>query len=612
MALADAPKTVSGLPVIAQHYIMCGTKDCEKNCQFYCNPCHRPICEQCRDEHQKSTETKSHEVVPYKQRKIQLPVEKCKDHPNKDIDILCEDCQVPVCSKCATQNHQKHTLKDLETIYSEKFTLCLENIKDIHQVFIPNSQDVQRDIKENAKNIKEIMDNVRNMMKTETESLKCVLETVTSDNIEQVNKMEESLMENLQSQDKTYQDYISYLEDLVKKLNGYLSSTKLHDNPLIFSHADQLKTKPMPETVKPVPPVFTAGRHSKEDVNKLLGRVTVLDTKPENRKIKSMKTASTQYYNMNSYSLYLIGFLLLLILFVSGLNIDDHTWKQIKENWKKSDVKPTLSLSSSVTKVREYTVPSVHHVYHISLNKSDRVWVSDWNGNVVQTDLLSNLLQEVQTSDNLKAEGYHTVTQDGDLIYTDKRNKVINRITQDNTLTEFIKTGDWTPLSIYSSHIKGDILVGMIKDGEARVTRYNKRGKEIQNIQKDNKGQELYKEPHFITENINGDICTSDFNKRAVVVVDKSGQHRFSHTGQGSKIFPYGICTDLLGHIMVADAISDTVHLLDQDGQFLSLLLPAQDENTGFPLSLCVDEENNLHVGQGNTNTVTVYKYLHS
>ncbi|XP_052718570.1 uncharacterized protein LOC128190531 [Crassostrea angulata] len=609
MALAHAPQTVPGLPVVAQHYLVCGTKDCKKNCQFYCNSCHRPMCEQCRDEHQKSTEAKNHEVVPYKQRKMQLPVEKCKDHPNKDIDILCEDCQVPVCSKCATQNHQKHTLKDLETIYSEKFTSCLENIKEIHQVFIPNSQDVQRDIKKNAKDIKEIMDNVRNMMKTETESLKCLLETVTSDNIEQVNKMEESLMENLQSQDKTYQDYISYLEDLAKKFNGYLSFTKLHDSPLIFSHSDQLKAKPMPETIKPVPPVFTAGRHSKEDVNKLLGRVTVPETKPENRKIKPTKTASTQYNIINSYSLYLIGFLLLLILFVSGLNIDDHTWKQIKENWKKSEMNPTLSLSSSVFKVREYTVQGVHNVYHISLNKSDRVWVSDWNRNFVQTDLLGKLLQKIQTSG--ADEGYHTVTQDGDLIYTLRKNKVINRITQDNTMTEFIKTGDWKPLSIYSSHINGDILVGMRTYGEAKVTRYNKRGKEIQNIQRDNKGQDLYDYPYYITENINGDICTSDYKKKAVVVVEKSGQHRFSYTGQGSKFTPYGICTDLLGHIMVADVISDTVHLLDRDGQFLSLLLPAHDKKAVFPRSLCVDEENNLHVGQKSTNTVSVYKYLH-
>lgn len=81
----------------------------------------------------------------------------------------------------------------------------------------PNSQDMQRDIKENAKHIKEIMDDIRRSMKTETESLKCLLDILLSDNIEQFNKIEESIIENFQSQEKTCQDYISYLEDHVKR-----------------------------------------------------------------------------------------------------------------------------------------------------------------------------------------------------------------------------------------------------------------------------------------------------------------------------------------------------------------------------------------------------------
>ena len=84
---------------------------------------------------------------------------------------------------------------------------------------------------------------------------------------------------------------------------------------------------------------------------------------------------------------------------------------------------------------------------------------------------------------------------------------MIYRITPDKNITAFIKTGDWKPVSVHSSHINGDILVGMVKDGGAKVTRYSKTGKEIQNILRDNKGQGLYKMPLYITENINGDIC---------------------------------------------------------------------------------------------------------
>ncbi|XP_052682107.1 tripartite motif-containing protein 2-like [Crassostrea angulata] len=571
----------SEIPDTAQHYLVCGIGDCERNCLFYCNPCHQPMCEQCKDKHQKSPETKNHEVVPYRDRKHKLPMEKCRDHPTRNIDILCDECNVPLCSKCSTMPaHKGHSFTDLETIYTEKSIACRQEVQNIQAYFMPTAKDLQSKIKLDATEIKTIMDGIRSSMRDEAKSLKTLVDEVTSDNIEQLNKMEESLRDILQNQEKTYQEYISYLEDLVKKFHDYLSSTQLQNNPIISPLSEHFKIRPIPETTKPVPPEFTAGRYTKGDVAKLMGRITILDTKAENRKIKPTETSSTQLQPTGKH------------------------WKQERE---KSDVKQTLSLSSSVTKVREYTVPGVDRVFHVSLGRSGRLWVSDDDGNLVQTDLQGNHILNIQTK-GYRNEGYHTVTKDGDLIYTDKHNNIINRITLDNTITEIIKTGDWTPISIHSSHINEDILVGMDTDKEAKVTRYNKTGKEIQNIQRDNKGQELFEGPLYITENINGDICTSDIYRDSVVVVNKSGQHRFSYTGQGSKFYPKGVCTDPLRHILVCDYYSHTVHLLDQDGQFLCLLLAHQVERR--PSSLCVDDENNLIVGQYGTNTVTVYKYL--
>uniref|UniRef100_K1P8Z9 Tripartite motif-containing protein 2 n=1 Tax=Magallana gigas TaxID=29159 RepID=K1P8Z9_MAGGI len=145
---------------------------------------------------------------------------------------------------------------------------------------------------------------------------------------------------------------------------------------------------------------------------------------------------------------------------------------------------------------------------------------------------------------------------------------------------------------------------------KGKIARYNKTGKEIQSLKRDNKGQGLYSGyPYYITENINGDICVSDFSKLSVIVVNKSGQHMFSYTGQESRICPFGICTDILGHILVCDIYSNTVHLLDQDGQFLTLLVTSEKRREN-PLCVCVDDDNNLHVGYGDTNTVLVYKYI--
>ncbi|XP_052685871.1 uncharacterized protein LOC128165404 [Crassostrea angulata] len=566
------------IQAMAQHYLVCGTEDCKRNCQFYCNPCHQRLCERCRDEHQKSPDTKEHEVVTYKQRKPQLPEEKCNLHPKRNVEILCKECNVPLCAKCIfMKEHTGHQLDDLEEKYAEKVAFCRSEISKIQYYYLSTSQGLKKEIREDVTEIKKTMDNIRNAIKAEAESLKELVDRVTSDKLEQANKIEETLLKTLNLQEKTYEDYTEYLEKLLKEFHRYKSITNYR---VLFSEDfDKLKIQSIPETTQLVLPVFTAGQFYKDDVSKLLGSVNFPKIKPDNRRIKPMETASTQ-------------------LKLTG--------KQTRRDVEKSDMKQTLSLSSSVTKVREYKVASVDSVYHISFGKSGRLWFSDHLGNLVQTDLQGNQLQKIQTNGG---RGYHTVTQDGDLIYTDRKNKVINRITLDNTITEFIKTGDWAPISIHSSHINGDILVGMRKDREAKVTRYNKTGEEIQNIQRDNKGRELYRYPHYITENINGDICTSDFSNRAVVVVNKSRQHRFSYTGQGSGFYPDGICTDLFGHIIVSNGYfnNHTLDIIDQDGQFLSLLHSKQGIR---PSSVCVDDESHLHVGQFNTTKVTVYKYL--
>ncbi|XP_052684799.1 uncharacterized protein LOC128164823 isoform X2 [Crassostrea angulata] len=568
----------------AQHYLECGTEDCENNCQFYCNDCHRPMCEQCRDEHNKSSETKNHEVVSFLQHKRHLPVDKCKLHPTRNADILCNECNIPLCSKCTTmEEHFGHKFVDMEDIDAEKFAFCLDEISTIQQYFLPTSQGLKMETDEDGKEVKKIMDGIRNAIEAEAKSLKDLVDKVTSDKLEQANAIEKSLLKVLKQQEKSYHDYNKYIKNLLKEFHGYLPLSNF--KVLLSANFENSKIQSIPETTKPVPPVFTAGQFTYDDVSKLLGNIGVPNIKPYKRKIKPMATSPTQLKPTGK--------------------------EMFEQDRKKSDVTQTLSLSSSVTKVREYTVSCVKSVYHISLGKSGKLWASDENGNLIQTDLQGNQLQKIQTSGG--SEGYHTVIKDGVLIYTDRKNKVINWITENKTIIEFIRTGDWEPISIHSSCINGDILVGMRKDGEAKVTRYNKTGEEIHNILMNNKGQELFSDPRYITENINGDICTSDLDKRIVVVVNKSGHYRFSYPDPGLELLwfcPLGICTNLLGHIIVCDSyfMNKKVDILDQDGQFLSRLTTQQ--GVEYPRGVCVDDENYLHVGQHNTNTVTVYKYL--
>ena len=256
------------------------------------------------------------------------------------------------------KEHRDHKFEDIEDIYADKYALWQGEFSKIQKYFLPTTQALKSDIEEDVEQIKKIMENIRTSMKVEATSLKNLVDEATSENIEHTHSMEKSLLKMLKSQETTYDDYITYLWKMSDEFQEYLSETT---KKLLFSKI--LKIQPIPETTKPVPPVFTAGQFNRNDITNLLGKINVPNAKPEKRKIQPMdsKVVTTHLKS---------------------------TEKQFEQSKQKSDMKQTLSLSSSATKVREYRVPAgVGSVWHVSVDKLKRLWVSDSIGNIVQIDL---------------------------------------------------------------------------------------------------------------------------------------------------------------------------------------------------------------------------------
>nr|XP_034338411.1 uncharacterized protein LOC117692931 [Crassostrea gigas] len=257
---------------------------------------------------------------------------------------------------------------------------------------------------------------------------------------------------------------------------------------------------------------------------------------------------------------------------------------------------------------------------HISLLTASRAWVSDSLGNLYLTSKTSKILHRIV---NLLygSSGSHTVNGKCELIYIDTDYN-INKLTTDlracSVFIRKIKDSIWKPRCVFCSLSTGDLLVGMYSNDLdiGKVTRYNQSGQLTQTIQDDGTGLELYYKPSFIAENNNGNVVVSDSEwsdyysaSGAVVVTDRCGKYRFSYTGHppGSGIRPRGICTDALSNIVVCADRTQELHILNSDGQFLSLHLPpssyfqqrsvSYDADT-YCLWVCFDGE--LHV----------YKYI--
>lgn len=259
-------------------------------------------------------------------------------------------------------------------------------------------------------------------------------------------------------------------------------------------------------------------------------------------------------------------------------------------------------------------VPDMKTIDHITCIKSDRLWVGGYssiNKDIIkQIDISGKVIETI--NDAFCRYGNFTITQKGELLYLKSFHKVQKK-TLDGTTTIITTPKNDIIESIFSSKITGDILVGVqYSDSRAcKLTRYDKTGAKIQDIEAD-KHRQTQCCPIYIAENKNEDIVIVNITKKEVVLINKSGEYRNSYKSQYpnvTKFAPRGVCTDVHGHIMVADNSSDSIHLLDQDLHFLTKLLTKEQHNLKYAKALSVDEKHNLYVGSEN-DRINVYKYL--
>lgn len=291
-----------------------------------------------------------------------------------------------------------------------------------------------------------------------------------------------------------------------------------------------------------------------------------------------------------------------------------HLNSQLQIRRERCNVNPLLYLEVPGPLVLSIiTVKDVRRCSHLSLVSADELWVSD-DKNTVLINITGESMHRIKDASNKRHCGLHTVASDGELIYINKEYNIMKLSTIMKTKTKFITLKDSAlkPLSVYCSPFTGDILVGVTKDNPRAgiVMHYNRHGEKTKDIQHNNSGQSLYSKPAYITENSNGDIVVSDAGLDNVVVTDRKGNYRFLYTS--SLLFSYrqfyGVCCDDQSNILTCALYSNSVHVIDKNGYFLSYF---QLPEVGGASSLSFDAINNrLYVGSYHHKTLFVYKHV--
>ncbi|XP_062573648.1 uncharacterized protein LOC134235522 isoform X1 [Saccostrea cucullata] len=527
---------------------------CRGDTEFYCFMCRNDLCKRCKEMHTIDQDTIDHDIVIYREKFKISKQEFCERHPDEMYDTFCQTCKLPLCVQCRYLEHIKHELIDIGNAYQT-----------------------------NRQQHREIFHNIR--WKAQCNYSCFLLEEIKSDLETRQSKIS-NLFSKMKRKAQTLKDFIDSGIFAIKVRYNILQQ----QNRKVIRHLTIMdKNEKILEQSANKPVQFLS-----------LRKKTCV------REMYRTSSATQRFLLFASEEINVKNIIALL----TDIKITATDKRQLKnECLLKQVISPVLHRSVNIT--------GISGVVHISTGALDMVCISDWENNLLFTNKEGDTgIYKLPHIDISKLWGLHTFNRACDLIFIDSFDN-INKLTKyDTSVTKLIKKREpWTLRCVYCSPYNGDLLVGMCRydTDTAKVIRYNETGTLIQTIQyyMYNMGQVLYKSPEYITENRNGDVVVSDWN-RAVVVTDRDGTHRFSYTGlaSGSQLLPRGICTDTLSNILVCDRSLNAIHVIDWNGYFLAFIRTKQD-GIESPHGLGYQAKSHLlWVGSYESNRVCVYRYL--
>ncbi|XP_062568494.1 uncharacterized protein LOC134281339 [Saccostrea cucullata] len=506
----------------AQEVIICDI--CHEDATYqFCHSCQVKLCGNCINEHVNAEKLLPHDIVPFTKRNEKVVSRLCEIHPGQKCEACCHQCDVLICMKCVIASHQSHQIEEIPSAY-------LDNMKKINL----DTDELQK-----------ILDLDKEQSDARESNIKDRI-AKTSANFEELERELEH-PRSLWHQEvyEIFDKHKTLIKSLKEKAVISLVEQNLHPNRVtqkmlqtIKENKDILRSKTVSKVVN-----YISKPHGYQDIP------VDIDVA-----IPSLKITTDQGKELS-------------------IELGEHkaTLTQTTPFSPNSDT--SISSFGKFCVIADIQTP-LSCIDAISCVGSDEAWIAGTSNVILRFDKLSGSVKE-----SIKITGEPadmSVTQQGELIFTDFANKSVTIVKHGMTETLIKAPLGWRAYGLCCTN-NGDILVSMNTEDERQHKIVRFQGKVVkQEIEKDLDGNHIFQRGGYIlylAENTNGDICASDGNAKKVVVVDATGIVRFRYNGygaRGKKYFsPEQIATDSMSQIIVTDQKNDCLHILDQNGHFL-------------------------------------------
>ncbi|XP_078312520.1 uncharacterized protein LOC144619090 [Crassostrea virginica] len=540
---------------------------------MYCEVCHIYLCQECVAKHL-ANNSNVHKVVSLTQF---LSSPKCPDHPTKQCELHCKQCDVPICSQCViSKTHKDHDVIDIMENSKMKKDVLRKDLQELEKFIFPKYQEFAAIIKTQKtaqlKNSKKLTSD----LKKQGEVLHKEIDAIIQSKQTEIDVMDSKHKTALDKQENAINHTITEIKQVIQDLKSLLDTS--YDS-LISKYQSRIgEFRKLPPKLKISLTQLNALKINREQLLKQFGSLTASSIETEEQ---------------------------------------DYTVPSPGAESSPSD-RPMLDIPQLITELDT----RYDSLYCVSCLSDEEIWTSGNNAIMKLYNMNGELLRSVQTKSGNAPQDI-AVTRSGSLVYAYWDDRSINLVSDTQTLFSRLVSGTqiqtlitlrgWRPRGLCSTS-SGDLLVTMTSDDwkQTKVVRFSG-STEKQNIQWDDQGNPLYSSgvnSKYLSENRNSDICVADYDAGAVVVVSAAGKLRFRYTGPPStprgSFYPYCITTDSQANILTSDFGNHRIHIIDQDGHFLRYI-----HNCGLqrPRGLCVDSKDFLFVAELDTGKVKKIQY---
>lgn len=228
----------------AQGLVLCDNPRCDGPARLYCVPCSEKICTGCTGLHMLKKSNKGHNVVDYKEKTQHGDILYCKTHDQEKCELYCEQCEIPVCSKCLSgKSHKGHDYTETSALFDLKRTCVIkerDSIKNHIQLLKEQMEVMDTKLKESEQKYNNLVSEVG---VRKEEMLKAV-ERAANNQLQKIDDLKTLDIIQIQAQKKELEQQIAKANAVLESREGLLNG---HSPSELFSYeskASDLKDFP--------------------------------------------------------------------------------------------------------------------------------------------------------------------------------------------------------------------------------------------------------------------------------------------------------------------------------------------------------------------------------